>query len=90
MADLNMRSWSQMGLVCTGRRLEHGSLAIQTLPMKQRTIALSGATTDVPVIGDWDGDSVDEIGLFRPSKRTWYFDYSNTPDGTEDYRVTWG
>jgi len=26
-----------------------------------------GLDTDIPVIGDWDGDGTDEIGVFRPS-----------------------
>lgn len=25
-----------------------------------------GLDTDIPVIGDWDGDGIDEIGVFRP------------------------
>lgn len=31
-----------------------------------------GATTDVPVIGDWDGDGFDEVGVYRNA--SWYLD----------------
>jgi hypothetical protein len=31
-----------------------------------------GEAGDVPVVGDWNGDGVDEIGVYRPSTRTWY------------------
>jgi hypothetical protein len=47
-----------------------------------------GASTDIPVAGDWDGDGKDEIGLYRPSTQMWYLDYDN--NGASDYRVTWG
>ena len=33
-----------------------------------------GLTTDLPVIGDWDGDGMDEIGVWRPSTRVFYLD----------------
>jgi len=33
-----------------------------------------GFATDIPVVGDWNGDGIDEIGVFRPSKRRWYLD----------------
>jgi outer membrane protein assembly factor BamB len=47
-----------------------------------------GASTDIPVAGDWDGDGKDEIGLFRPSTQMWYLDYDN--NGASNYQVTWG
>ena len=36
------------------------------------------APSDLPVIGDWDGDGVDTIGVFRPSGGAWYLSNSNT------------
>jgi len=35
-----------------------------------------GIGTDLPVAGDWDGDGQAEIGVFRPSARTFYLDYN--------------
>ncbi|MEQ1786853.1 MAG: peptidase M23, partial [Acidimicrobiales bacterium] len=31
-----------------------------------------GEPGDVPVVGDWNGDGRDGIGLYRPSVGTWY------------------
>ncbi len=28
---------------------------------------------DVPLIGDWNGNGFDEIGVYRPSTRTFHF-----------------
>ncbi|MRR14596.1 PKD domain-containing protein, partial [archaeon] len=47
-----------------------------------------GASTDMPIAGDWDGDVLDEIGFFRPSTARWYLDYDN--NGMSDYQVRWG
>jgi pimeloyl-ACP methyl ester carboxylesterase len=33
-----------------------------------------GTTGDMPIVGDWNGDGVDEIGVFRPSTGMWYLD----------------
>jgi hypothetical protein len=33
----------------------------------------------VSVVGDWDGDGVDTIGVFDPSTATWYLKNSNGP-----------
>ena len=35
------------------------------------TIAF-GATTDIPLIGDWTGDGVPKVGVYRPSENTFY------------------
>lgn len=29
-----------------------------------------GIAGDVPVAGDWDGNGIDDVGVFRPSDRT--------------------
>ncbi len=47
-----------------------------------------GASTDVPLRGDWDNDGLDEIGLWRPSTATWFLDYDN--NGWGDFRISWG
>jgi hypothetical protein len=31
-----------------------------------------GDPDDLPIIGDWDGNGNDEIGVYRPSSRTFY------------------
>jgi len=54
------------------------------------TFGLSG---DKPVSGDWDNDGLSEIGVFRPSTRTWYLDYNGNGkwDGTSlDRAYTFG
>jgi serine-aspartate repeat-containing protein C/D/E len=39
------------------------------------TIAQFGAGTDIPVVGDFNGDGLDEIGVFRNG--SWYIDMNN-------------
>jgi hypothetical protein len=36
--------------------------------------AAYGLATDVPVIGDWNGNGVDDIGIWRSSERRFYLD----------------
>ncbi len=33
-----------------------------------------GAVGDIPVIGDWNGDGTDDIGVYRPSQAVFYLD----------------
>jgi hypothetical protein len=33
-----------------------------------------GLATDLPIIGDWDGDGLDNIGVYRPSTLRFYLD----------------
>jgi hypothetical protein len=37
-----------------------------------------GTTGDVPVTGDWDGNNVSDVGVFRPSNGNWYLDTTKT------------
>jgi endoglucanase len=39
-----------------------------------------GASGDLPVAGDWDGDGVDTIGVYRPSTGQFFLRNSNAPD----------
>ena len=33
-------------------------------------------TGDLPVVGDWKGAGVSQLGLFRPSTGEWFLDYN--------------
>jgi hypothetical protein len=35
-----------------------------------------GITGDIPVSGDWNNDTISEIGIFRPSTHLFYLDYN--------------
>lgn len=37
-----------------------------------------GTVGDVPVVGDWNGDGHDTIGIYRPSTNLWHLRNSNT------------
>ena len=43
---------------------------------------------DLTVIGDWDGDGVDNIGVYRPGSRRFYLD--DDDNGIHDHGVTLG
>jgi hypothetical protein len=38
--------------------------------------AAVGMTGDIPVVGDWNGNGITEVGTFRPSDGTFYLDYN--------------
>ncbi len=48
-----------------------------------------GGVGDLPIVGDWDGDGVDTIGLFRPSDSTFLLRNSNTA-GNPDLVAAFG
>jgi hypothetical protein len=44
-----------------------------------------GVGGDIPVVGDWMGDGISRIGVFRPANGTWFLDEFG---GTGNYRPT--
>ena len=42
-----------------------------------------GRPGDEPVVGDWNGDGIDEVGVHRPSTGMWYLDY----DGNHQWNI---
>ncbi len=48
-----------------------------------------GSAKDIPISGDWDGDGIDTIGLFRPSTKTWYLKSANNSSSSRTTFV-WG
>ena len=46
---------------------------------------------DNPVIGDWNGDGKDDIGIFRPGKGIWSLDSNgNYKWDVSDKSMSWG
>ncbi|MEI7852004.1 MAG: hypothetical protein WCH86_09240, partial [Kiritimatiellales bacterium] len=43
-----------------------------------------GLPGDIPIVGDWNGDGIDTVGVFRPSNAMWYLNPNNaaSPDNT--------
>jgi hypothetical protein len=42
-------------------------------PKGARTSFVFGQSKDTPLVGDWNGDGKDDVGVFRPSNATFYF-----------------
>ncbi|HEY7871545.1 MAG TPA: 6-bladed beta-propeller [Rudaea sp.] len=57
------------------------------------TAAVVGASnTDLPIVGDWNGDGVDTAGLYRPSTSTFYLwdRWTNLNIASADYSFVFG
>jgi hypothetical protein len=48
-----------------------------------------GRTHNLPIVGDWNGDGSDTVGVFRSETRTWYLRNSNT-SGYADWEFPYG
>jgi hypothetical protein len=48
----------------------NGNGVFDGAPTDARYVRLDGRAGGIPLVGDWDGDGDDDIGLFRPSPRT--------------------
>jgi len=48
-----------------------------------------GASTDLPVTGDWNGDGITEVGVFRPSTHMFYLRPAEYPS-TSATAINWG
>jgi PKD repeat protein len=53
------------------------------------TIINWGASTDLPVTGDWNGDGITDIGVFRPSTHMFYLKNGTATSWTTT-TVNWG
>jgi hypothetical protein len=53
------------------------------------TVAFGGDVSDLPVVGDWNGDGVDTIGVYRNSTGFFFLSDSNTAP-TVSYTVLFG
>ncbi|MCY2986400.1 MAG: choice-of-anchor D domain-containing protein, partial [Planctomycetota bacterium] len=51
-----------------------------------------GFNSDIPVVGDWDGDGTDNIGIVRPGADgllAWYLDTNWAADGKWEHEIAW-
>jgi hypothetical protein len=53
------------------------------------TVAFGGDASDFPVAGDWNGDKVDSIGIYRSNSGVFYLSNSNITPVT-NYSLTFG
>ena len=48
-----------------------------------------GSAGDRWVLGDWNGDGTDTLGLYRSATRSWFLKNSNA-EGAHDVSLSWG
>ncbi len=59
----------------------------------KRTFTFGRGTTDIPVIGDWNGDGKDTVGVYRPKEGgRWYLtnEFSSYGSSTSKYTFLYG
>jgi len=66
--------------------LDDGSWLIEEDPGKQVRITL-GARGDLPLAGDWDGEGMKEIGVYRPATNTWLLDLNMDGNPERSFRL---
>lgn len=49
-----------------------------------------GTSSDIPVVGDWNGTGIDDLGVYRPSNATFYLTDSNTPGAPVTHFIPFG
>ena len=49
-----------------------------------------GSLNDTPVVGDWNGDGVDDVGVFRSPKNTFLLDAPSADGGQAIRSVNFG
>ncbi|MCX2954522.1 FG-GAP repeat domain-containing protein [Lentzea sp. NEAU-D7] len=70
--------WDGNGTRTPGR-FDNGSILFSNTNTGSLNLAFTfGATGDRALCGDWNGDGIDTIGVFKPSNSTWYLRNSNS------------
>ncbi|MFG1675451.1 hypothetical protein [Micromonospora sp. NPDC049282] len=59
-------------------------------PVRYDNILEDVSPEDVPISGDWNGDGVDTVGVFRPSTSTFYLRDTNSGDATRIFKFGHG
>jgi hypothetical protein len=65
-------------------RLQNGTTII--------TLIAFGLNGDIPIVGDWNGDGIDTIGIYRPSTNEWILTNGSTNNTSppEDIHIVFG
>ncbi len=76
--DWNNKGVAEIGVFRTSTRtfyLDYNGNGVWNGKTVDRQYAF-GAIGDIPIAGDWNNNGITEIGVFRPSTRTFYLDYN--------------
>ncbi len=89
--------WNGMGFDSVGvYRRDTRTFYLRTcdsyrIPYTKGTIAVTyGNPGDVPLVGDWMGNGIDSIGLYRPSERKFFLRSINTPGQATEAVIQYG